>query len=70
VHIDAFDGNPISYDTAKRILYSVGKDGADEGGLSHEQQQAWWKREFPDAVEDGSPPDRNEMPDPSYTIDF
>lgn len=70
VPIDAFDGKPIRYDPAKRILYSVGKDGADDGGLSHEEWQAWWKREFPDAVEDASPPDRNEMPDPSYTIDF
>ncbi len=70
VPIDAFDGKPIRYDPAKRILYSVGKDGADDGGLSQEEGQAWWKREFPDAVEDASPPDRNEMPDPSYTIDF
>ena len=70
VPVDAFDGKPIRYDPAKRILYSVGKDGADDGGLSKEEQQAWWKREFPDEAEDGSPPDPNEMPDPSYTIDF
>lgn len=70
VPVDAFDGKPIRYDPAKRILYSVGKDGADDGGLSKEEQQAWWKREFSWQAEEGSPPDLREMPDPSYPIDF
>jgi hypothetical protein len=70
VPIDAFDGKPIRYDPAKRILYSVGKDGADGGGLSKEQQQAWWKREFPGEAEDDPVPNVSKMADPSYTIDF
>ena len=70
VPIDAFDGKPIRYDPTKRILYSVGKDGVDGGGLSKEEQQAWWKREFPDEAEEHPTPAVPRMPDPSYTIDF
>ena len=33
---DPFDGKPLRYSREKRILYSVGEDRIDEGGLSEE----------------------------------
>jgi hypothetical protein len=70
VPLDPFDGRPIRYDREKRILYSVGEDGADTGGLSDEEQQTWWKKEYPYGVDAAPKMDPNEMPDPSFSIRF
>ena len=67
---DPFDGKPMRYDVQKRILYSVGKDGVDTGGLAREEQERWWKEEEPGSAEEEPPPPPERMPDPSYLIEF
>ena len=40
VPIDPFDGKPMKYSAAKKILYSVGPDGIDSGGSNGEPWSA------------------------------
>jgi len=70
VPVDPFDGKPMRYDPQKRILYSVGEDGVDGGGLSRDEQERWWKAEEPDWAEEEPLPPPERMPDPSYLIEF
>lgn len=80
VPLDDFDGKPLRYNPAKKVIYSVGKDLRDDGGMT--------KQEFLDAKmrEGGIDPktaDPEElkslkeecedpwgMPDPSFPIEF
>jgi hypothetical protein len=80
VPLDDFDGKPLRYNPAKKIIYTVGEDLRDDGGTT--------KQEFLDAKmkEQGIDPktaDPDElkslkeeceviwqMPDPSFPIDF
>jgi len=70
VPTDPFDGKPLRYDPEKRILYSVGRDGEDTGGLSEEEAQRWWQEEYPYKAEEGMSPAPWEMPDPSFPLAF
>ncbi|MFO8015173.1 MAG: hypothetical protein R6X20_17960 [Phycisphaerae bacterium] len=70
VPLDPFDGKPIRYDPQKRILYSVGQDRRDDGGMSESEREAWWKREYPERAKAGEPPPIWFMPDPSFVIEF
>lgn len=38
VPVDPFSGNPYRYDPARRVLWSVGEDGVDDGGSSAEAE--------------------------------
>jgi len=80
VPLDDYDGKPLCYNPAKKIIYSVGKDLRDDGGTT--------KQEFIDAKmkEKGIDPktadpekvksleeecdDIWQMPDPSFPIEF
>jgi len=46
VPMDAFDGKALRYDRGKKIVYSVGKDLKDDGGLKeyeHPELPTWWR---------------------------
>jgi len=78
VPLDDFDGKPLRYNPAKKVIYSVGKDLRDGGGMT--------KREYVDfkVKERGLDPSRADPdelksfesdypgsgPDPSYPIEF
>jgi len=63
VPLDDFDGKPMRYNPGKRVIYSVGEDLKDDGGMTKEEQEVWWK-------EEGYKPDVWDMPDPSFPIEF
>ena len=71
VPLDDFDGKPLRYSAEKKVLYSVGKDLVDAGGMTKEAQKTWWSKENPswDYQEYGEP-DMWQMPDPSFAIEF
>lgn len=70
VPLDDFDGKPMRYNSEKRVIYSVGEDFKDDGGMTKEEQEAWWKEEDPWSAEEGYEPDVWQMPDPSFPIEF
>ncbi|MBI4583937.1 MAG: hypothetical protein HY717_07935 [Planctomycetes bacterium] len=48
VPLDPYDGKPLKYDPAKRILYAVGQDLMDSGGSSEpDPEKACWDRDEP-----------------------
>ncbi len=71
VPLDDFDGKPIRYSAAKKIVYTVGEDLKDDGGLSREEARALWQKQNPRSTlrEDEEVTPMN-MPDPSYDIEF
>ncbi|HET6441319.1 MAG TPA: hypothetical protein VFH53_02995 [Phycisphaerae bacterium] len=71
VPLDDFDGKPLRYNAEKKVIYSVGKDLKDAGGMTEEEQKAWWTQENPswDYQEYGEP-DVWQLPDPSFAIEF
>ena len=83
VPIDDFDGKPIHYNPAKRIIYSVGEDLRDGGGMTWDEFVAARRREQgldrPDADPDAlkwfdedycKNPQAWDMPDPAFAIEF
>ncbi len=50
VPVDSFDGKPLRYDRDKKIVYSVGKDLKDEGGLKEyedpEYPDRWYSKDI------------------------
>jgi len=69
VPLDDFDGKPLRYSAEKKVLYSVGEDLEGGGGMTKEEQKAWWKEENPGCEEDVEP-GIWQMPDPSFSIEF
>jgi hypothetical protein len=73
VPLDNFDGKPIRYSPAKKVLYTVGKDLKDEGGMTRDEAREWWQKNKPDSEvpleEDEEVPVRD-LPDPSFQIEF
>lgn len=67
---DDFDGKPLRYNREKRIIYSVGKDLKDDGGMTQDEIDAWWKEESPWEAEEGYEPPFWDLPDPSWPIEF
>jgi hypothetical protein len=71
VPLDDFDGKPIRYSLAKKIVYTVGKDLKDDGGLSREEARALWQKQNPRvALREDEEVIPLVMPDPSYDIQF
>jgi len=71
VPLDDFDGKPLSYNPEKKVIYSVGKDLKDDGGMTKEEQKTWWIKENPGwNEEEYGEPDMWRMPDPSFAIEF
>ena len=75
VPLDDFDGKPLRYNAEKKVIYSVGKDLVDDGGMTKEEQKAWWIEENPwieehPEEEEYNEPDIWQMPDPSFPIEF
>jgi hypothetical protein len=69
VPLDDFDGQPLRYNAEKKVIYSVGKDLKDDGGMTKEEQKAWWKEKNPVCEEDVEP-EIWQLPDPSFPIEF
>jgi hypothetical protein len=83
VPIDDFDGKPLRYNAAKKIIYSVGEDLVDGGGMTWDEFIAAERRKLgldrpdadPDALEQFDEdycknPDAWRMPDPAFAIEF
>jgi hypothetical protein len=75
VPLDDYDGKPLRYSAEKKVIYSVGKDLKDGGGMTKEEQKAWWLKENPwieehPEEEEYNEPDLWQMPDPSFAIEF
>ncbi len=80
VPADPFDGKPLRYDPARRLVWSVGKDLVDEGAavtrealLAEKRKERGVERrdddpESWDRVERES--SRRDLPDPSYSLDM
>jgi len=73
--IDPFDGGPLKYSRQKRVLYCVGRDGRDLGGMSKEEMKAWARENDPNPYfEDENNPDllpsKWDLPNPSLPIEF
>lgn len=68
VPADDYDGRPMRYNPGKKVIYSVGEDLKDEGGMSRQEGEAWWY-EGKDGVS-GGPVDPTQLPDPSFPVDF
>jgi hypothetical protein len=82
VPIDDFDGKPLRYNAAKKIIYSVGEDLRDDGGMTWEECVAAIRRD-PAEIPGGPPaggdwfndeyvrePHPWHMPDPAFAIEF
>ena len=67
---DDFDGRPLRYDPQKRVVYSVGKDLKDDGGMTQEEIDAWWHESQPEMAAEGGKPMPMDLPDPSWPIEF
>jgi hypothetical protein len=70
VPLDGFDGQPLRYNPEKEVIYSVGKDFVDGGGMTQEEVDAWWKEEDPWEAEEGHEPPFWDLPDPSWPVEF
>jgi len=70
VPLDDFDGKPLRYNREKKVVYSVGEDLKDDGGMSKEEAAEWWKREHADEAKDRPEPDPWQMPDPGWPVEF
>jgi len=69
VPLDDFDGKPLRYSAEKKVIYSVGKDLKDGGGMTKEEQKVWWKEKNPGCEEDVEP-EIWQMPDPSFAVEL
>lgn len=45
VPVDDFDGKPLRYNPAKKVLYSVGKDLKDDGGMTKQEYVEFQRKE-------------------------
>jgi hypothetical protein len=71
VPLDDFDGQPIRYSPQKGIVYSVGENLKDDGGMTRDEARQWWMAKNFGAV----PPEDTtfeswDQPDMSYPIEF
>jgi len=70
VPLDDFDGKPIRYSAAKKVVYSVGEDGKDDGGMTKAEALEAWKKGHPrEEQEELYEGDRWDTPDPSWPIE-
>lgn len=70
--IDDFGGKPLRYSRDKKIVYSVGRDGKDEGGMTREEMRAWAKENHASFFDENDPaslPLLWDVPDPSLPIE-
>jgi len=71
VPLDDFDGKPIRYSAEKKIVYSVGVDFQDSGGMTREEARKWWEANRPnEPLEEGEEPREWDLPDASWPIEF
>jgi len=72
VPLDDFDGMPLRYNAEKKVVYSVGKDLNDGGGMTREEHKQWWNEQYPGREEDFDYNESEiwELPDPSFPIEF
>jgi len=78
VPLDDFDGKPLRYNPAKKVIYSVGKDLRDEGGMTKKEYVDFKVKERgldpssanPDELKSFESDYPGSGPDPSYPIEF
>ena len=73
VPLDGFDGKPVRYSPAKKVVYSVGEDGLDSGGMTPQEARQWWNSNQcpPDQpLKDDEEPSTWKLPDPSFLVEF
>jgi hypothetical protein len=70
VPLDGFDGQPLRYNPDKKVVYSVGKDLKDDGGMTAEEARQWWRQEDPYTAKEQPDPEPVCLPDPSWPIEF
>jgi hypothetical protein len=70
VPLDDYDGKPLRYDPAKRIVYSVGRNLTDDGGLTRDEACDWFGRKWETEVSEADLPPERDWPDPSWPIEF
>jgi hypothetical protein len=78
VPIDDFDGKPLRYSAAKKIIYSVGEDLEDNGGTTKQEFIEAKARELGLDIKDAEPNQLSdfeagypwEAPDPAFAIEF
>jgi len=76
--LDDFDGKPLRYDPARKLIYSVGKDLKDGGGMTKQEYVEFQRKERrademlgdPDDVKDIENEYPMRAPDPSFPIEF
>jgi hypothetical protein len=70
--LDGFDGKPLRYSREKKVVYSVGEDGKDEGGMTKEEMRAWAKEHAPGYYDQDNPdsvPGPWALPNPSVPLE-
>jgi hypothetical protein len=77
VPIDDYDGKPMRYNAAKKVVYSVGRDLKDGGGMTMEDYLKARRKEFDESgmswdeeAEAEQAKDNWHWPDPSFEIKF
>ena len=78
VPLDDFDGKPLRYNPAKKVIYSVGKDLRDDGGMTKKEYVDYKVREGGVDPKDINPDELKyyeseypgQGPDPSFPIEF
>lgn len=78
VPIDDFDGKPLRYNASKKIIYSVGKDVEDNGGITKQEFVEAKARELGLDIKDADPDQLRDFeaeypwqaPDPAFAIEF
>jgi hypothetical protein len=68
--LDGFDGKPLRYSPAKRLVYSVGRDMQDRGGMTEEEMRAWAEEHEPGMCDDPAyKPRAWDVTNPSFPVD-
>jgi len=77
VPIDDYDGKPMRYNAAKKVVYSVGRDLKDGGGMTMEDYLKARRKEFDESgmswdekAQAEQAKDNWHWPDPSFEIKF
>jgi hypothetical protein len=67
---DPFDGKPLRYNPVKGVIYSVGLDLQDDGGMTEKEIEAFRNSDDFGGLLRASGPPSQDLPDPSWPIEF
>jgi len=66
---DDLDGKPLRFNSGRMVVYSIGQDLQDDGGMTREEMEAWWTANNADAGTSNYEYDLWRLPDPSFPIE-